>query len=169
MKFQNPFKVGYLQQCCNKYGDFKVCTRNPDGSWTKHYSVLYCWSNLETEGWRLDKANNRTAFPCELILDFDAQPNENPGHLRGRLKVVCRQLVAYEEKFKVYFTGSRGFHIHILIPSLESEPQSLRQYTANELGCDVQVVGPDHMIALENCPHWKTGLMKKEVLDWENL
>ena len=35
------------------------------------------------------------------------------------------------------------------------------------LGTDIQKCSEKNLIALENCPHWKTGKLKKEINLWD--
>jgi hypothetical protein len=153
-------RAGYLQNLCNKYGDFKVAIvgQDKDGNkfWSKHRSVMECW---ETEDgfYFLANANNRTAHPHELILDFDGET------AKEKAKICYQNLKKHNLQIKTYFSGSRGYHVHITIPNINTAPQKFLQFIAELAGADTQVVQKHHMIAIENCPHWKTGNPKTEV------
>lgn len=154
-------KLNYLQTSCNKYGDFKVAiaTKQPDGHviWTKHHSVLECWHS-EKGLWFLSKANNRTSFPCEIILDLDKDISEK------KLDFICNTLENYWFRYKAYFSGSKGYHVHVLIPELATYPkwkrEKIKEFLISKVDCDLMKKSESSMIALENCPHWKTGKIK---------
>jgi len=156
-------QIGYLQECCNRYGDFLVSTHRQDGNWTKHSSVLWCWENIEKEAWRLARANNRTLFSNEVVLDFDLGKQETSEALLERVKAATKTLREKGIRFKVYFTGSKGYHIHIISYEINGVPKSFYLWFIKHFGGDTMIANKNHMIALENAPHWKTGNKKEEV------
>jgi len=157
-------RVGYLQYLCNKYGDFRVAIaqRDKQGNiiWSKHRSVLDCWQSEEGLAF-LERVNNRTCTPCEIFLDLDQNISENT------LNWICDTLEDYGFSYKAYFTGSKGFHIHVMIPELTNFPrfyrEKIRAFLINKLKCDGLKKSEGHMVAVENCPHWKTGNTKTLV------
>lgn len=155
----------FLQWSCNKFGDFKVATHRPDGSWTKHKSVLEIWHN-ENEFWRLDKANNRGLFPCEIVLDLDLEKGETKEQIKERFENVCKILTEKDYKFYGYFSGSKGYHIHMIFYELVQYPhkkKEFREYFIKLFGADLMKSSAKSMIALEATPHWKTGIPKQLV------
>lgn len=150
-------RIGYLQYLCNKYGDFKVAIagKGKDGQmfWTKHRSVLECWES-EQGIWFLSQANNRQILEPEIVLDMDDNPNEQS------LNEICDFLENLNVHYKAYFTGSRGFHVHIIDPELalfdKREREAIRAWLIKKTGCDL-MKAHEVMIALEDAPHWKTG------------
>lgn len=158
-------KKGYLQFSANNFGDFKICTRYEDGTWSKHKSVLEC---SEKDFWRLEKANNRTPFPCEIILDVDLQESETLEQLRMRFNQIIKMLDLWNYDYLAYFTGSKGYHIHMIFIDLATHGkeyrQKLRKFFLDELGCDLMKHSESSMVALEFCPHWKTGKPKQLLI-----
>ena len=120
---------------------------------------MWCWEKIDEEGWRLDQANNRTPTPPETILDLDVKTPEE-GLIR--IKEIVDELRELNENFKVYFSGSKGYHIHIIDPELK---KTNFQLLGKLLGTDIALLNykNNHMIALEGAPHWKTGNKKVEV------
>jgi len=158
------YRIGYLQECCNKYGDFKVAIafkKDDDIVWSKHRSVIECWHN---DLMFLEEANNRQIFNHEVILDFD---NITPTE---KLELICNTIKDYGFPYKVYFSGSKGYHIHIKIPQLATmnkfARESVRKYITKRCGCDKQKSYDASMIAIENVPHWKTGKKKELIVEW---
>jgi DNA primase catalytic subunit len=80
---------------------------------------------------------------------------------------ICDALEAGGETYKAYFTGSRGYHIHIfwyqyaLLDKLSRE--GIRGKIISMFKADVLKSSDKVMIAVEGMPHWKTGNMKKLV------
>jgi len=166
-----PTQRARLQELCNRYGDFKVCKmwkdENGNTRSTKHLTVMECWES--EEGLRfLNEVNNRQILPVELVLDI-----EQPELIEVAIKIL-QTLQLYNAK--VYSTGSRGYHIHVFssdfifnpdIPLLlnKTKRNQLRQYilTKHLPFADLQKASENTMIALENAPHWKTGVAKTLV------
>jgi len=162
---------GYLQDCCNRYGDFKVAVAwtDNDGNphWSKHRSVMSCWES--EEGLRfLDRANNRQLFPHEIVLDLDDDFSEK------KLSDTCELLQKFHLAYQAYSSGSRGYHIHILLLSgqiMEARRNFLsldeaRRYLINLCLADPAKIRSNSMIALQNAPHWKTGRVKTLLRSW---
>jgi hypothetical protein len=169
---EEKIRIGRLQNLCNKYGDFKVAIANKksDGSmfWTKHKSVLECW---ETEKgiWFLSKANNRQILPCEIVIDLDEEIAIT------KLDYFQKILERNYEEYAIYHTGSRGYHIHIKDKNLATLPirkrEMVRELFIKGMLGDVAKKN-EVMIALEDCPHWKTGNQKVMVrysYKWEGF
>lgn len=158
-------RIGYLQRLCNKYGDFKVATsyKKIDGEtyWTRHTSVLQSWESEEALFF-LANANHRQILPCEIVIDLDENPTPE------KLNKICDSLEEKHAHYKAYFTGSRGYHIHIIEPKMNQnindkrKKEAIREWIIKEFGGDLHKKC-EVMVALENTPHWKTG-MKKSVV-----
>jgi len=154
-------RIGQLQDMCNTYGDFKVAiankTEDGDMRWTKHKSVMECWET-ETGVWFLGKANNRQIFQCELVLDLDKDPSLE------KLNKICDFLESERTHFKAYFTGSKGYHIHIINAEFLNMDtrlaEQVKSFLIRMFDCDILKSSSKVMIALENVPHWKTGKSK---------
>lgn len=155
----------WLQETCNRYGDFKICNNfidKNDGEkkWTKHRSVLDCWhNNLKF----LDTASHRQILPYEIVLDLDEEDSI--------LKVedICNHLEELEEDFYCFKTGSRGFHIHIIDKQLCQLPDKYKEliirelYNLSDIKFDQHKASSKVMIAVCSVPHWKTGNIKTLV------
>jgi len=165
-------KIGSLQDAYNKYGEFKVAThfkqadKKDDIEWSKHVSVLECW-HVENKFWRLIKSNNRTLFKTEILLDYDPKEGESKEETLKNIKLICDDLKKRNIEYKVFFSGSRGYHIHCIFSELDNYNFQLRtkiRYeTIKYYGCDLQKASENNMIALEWELHWKTGNKKIEV------
>ena len=156
-------RIGYLQTLCNRYGDFKVAEAWKDKAgdihWTKHHSVLECWHSNEGIEF-LGKVNNRTMLNPEIVLDIDDNPEIN-------LPKILKELDKLNYYYKVFFSGSKGYHIHLIFYDLQNYTrnfrENLRMFFINKFGCDTMKKSDKSMIALEYAPHWKTGVIKKLI------
>lgn len=159
-------RISYLQWACNKFGDFKVATSYPDGRWSKHYSVMEIWHSGEF--WRLAQANHRTLFNNELVLDVDPIKGEKEGHIYKRFKSILERLNDEGYEYTAYFTGSRGYHIHMFFDELalfsKYKREKTREYILKEYHCDLMKKGDAMMIAMEFTKHWKSGKPKTTII-----
>lgn len=154
-----------LQTMCNKYGDFMVARAWRDHAtgemrWTKWRSVLECWHS--DEGIRfLETANNRTVLPCEIVIDIDDPPQDQ------KSQIITTWLNKIGQTYTIYHTGSKGYHIHMIIPELlnytRTQREVYRKTFFNDIPVDTHKTSERSMIALEGAPHWKTGNKKTEV------
>lgn len=150
-------QVTYLQLLCNKYGDFKIAFGSKQG-WSKHLSVMECW---ERGDWQfMQRANNRQIFNNELVLDIDEKTQSES---LNKVKQIIPELDNAELEYKIFFTGSRGYHIHILFDTNLNSMEKFKMDIIRVLGTDMMKAHSNTMIALEHAPHWKTGIEKKEV------
>lgn len=150
-----------LSRLANMFGDFKITysyLKEGVHRFSPHLSILKC---LESDyGLQLlEKANHRQILPIELVLDMDEKPSLQ------KLNIICDKLDELECIYYAYFTGSRGYHIHIFDYDFISHKNrnSIRQGLINHWGCDILKSSENVMIAMENKPHWKTGI-KKELI-----
>lgn len=98
------------------------------------------------------KANNRTILPNEIVLDI-----EDLDQFLKILDEVKRDFQFYS----AYKTGSRGAHIHLWFNEALNPGEKL--FIIKKYHADEQKASARCMIALENCPHWKTGNPKTLV------
>lgn len=155
--------AGRLQTLCNKYGDFKVAKswKDKEGEthWSKHRTVMECWNSEDGINW-LNQVSHRQILPCEIVLDMDENPTKED------MNKICDLLEKYHEEYACYFTGSRGYHIHIkdkALPLMTKQKREIvRESLCKALRMD-EMKKNEVMIALENVPHWKTGELKTIV------
>jgi len=100
----------------------------------------------------IEIVNNRTIFPFEVVIDL-----EDPSKYERIIRRIKKDLKHYYS----YKTGSRGYHIHLFFDRELTENEKLSIIDLYE--GDRQKKGKRTMIALENCPHWKTGNRKELV------
>lgn len=164
--------IGRLQNLANKYGDFKVAKswKDKEGNilWSKHRSILECWETEWGLNW-LSQVSHRQILPCEIVIDLDDNPTIE------KLEWICNKLESKGENYIAYFTGSKGYHIHIkdkyFVLLNKKQKEDVRLKLLKALGADLHKKD-EVMIALEDVPHWKTGNIKKEIkrsLKWENF
>ena len=137
--------------------DFELCGLKKIGEETistkwKKYSEV-CFPLNPNESWKIDWVNNRTILPNELVLDI-----ENKDDL-PKIKEKIEMLKL--GNCYIYDTGSRGYHIHIF--SIIPLTKETKEFFIRYFGADIAKAGGKTMIALENCPHWKTGKEKRLV------
>jgi len=151
-----------LFEVANKFGDFKLAHSHKDSNgetvWSRHRSVLECMETDEGMNWMENKSNHRQIFKNEVILDKDDDATLEWFNL------ACDALDSYPYKYKGYFTGSKGYHIHIEVPELaymkQWEREGFREKFIIAFKCDKMKKTDSCLIARENFPHWKTGVMK---------
>jgi hypothetical protein len=135
---------------------------NGDIHWSKWRTFLEC-CNDDTF---LEKCNNRLILKTELILDIDCQTKEE---CNLKYDEIIKRLLEKNFRFKAYFTGSKGYHIHIHKKSWMYCSQRLREeekgLLINYFGCDGMKAYDKAMIAMEECPHWKTGVIKRLIFE----
>jgi len=159
-----------LQELCNKYGDFKVCYYlKEQDSFTKHYSVMECWHDLDNLKWRLEKATDRTLFQSELVLDIDPEKNDSRLKTIKRLIRIIKFLKREQIPFKAYNTGGKGFHVHCIIMEFyfiqkESQRNNIRMEFIELFDCDKMKASEKMMILMPGKPNRKTGIKKFEVM-----
>jgi len=142
----------------NQNNDFWIWTMKKEGEEIKTskwitYSEL-CFSLNPEEFWKVNWINNRTILPNEIVLDYDTDVDYMG--IISRLKDIGI-------KFRVFKTGSRGFHIHLLFKNevQEEDKESFIKLFGAEEGKGGKKVG----IALEFCPHWKTEIPKTLIYE----
>jgi len=104
------------------------------------------------DAWKLNRINQRQILPNEVVLDLEE---------RGSIDWVVDTLKSWRVIFKVFDTGSRGFHVSAFF-NRDLTPEE-KIAVIRYFGADEQKAGKKTMIALEYCPHWKSGKIKEEV------
>lgn len=167
----NYSKILYLQELCNKYGDFYITTsikkENGEIIFWKHRSVLRCWES-EKGLYFLKNATHRTPLRTEVFLDLDDNPT------KYKLNSICELLKKeYEFKFKAYSSGGKGYHIHVRIPELVTSGfiekriiENIKKTFITKFNCDLIKKSDKTMIALEGCPHWRNENIKTLISYW---
>lgn len=158
----------WLQYIANKRGDFKTAcsyTINSEKKFSKHWTVISCQEN---ERYRhLETASHRQIFEEEIVLDFDESSfDNNPEQLRKIFERCLRELKHFDIEFKAFFTGSKGYHIHITVDALKINNLDLiKKNIIRKYKCDALKASNNVLIALEYAPHWKTGQQKRLLID----
>ncbi len=129
-------------------------------------SKWYKYSKKRNDYEFLNKVNNRQILPFEIVLDLEE---------KERIDIILESLEKLGYGYKAWFTGSRGYHIHLIFPELKDEKKNVREaikeHFINIYDCDIMKKTDGCMIAIETCPHWKTGQPKtlyKEFGQWDN-
>lgn len=109
----------------------------------------------------IKKCNQRTLLKNEVVLEYDGDWN---GYLNviTALKQLNAELYAYSTEDK------RAKHIHLFFGIdfamlKRNEREAYRMALIDKYNCDPALKSERHMIALENCPHWKTGKIKRKI------
>lgn len=141
---------------CGTYG------KPEEKNFTKWRTYLDCVGSLDdingNEKWEdrkfFESINQRQIFPNEIVLDIEDPKELNP---------VINRIMGWglDLDYFVFRTGSRGFHIHIFLDRPMATIE--KEFIVKTLGTDIQKCSEKNLIALENCPHWKTGKLKSEV------
>ena len=159
----------YLQELCNKYGDFKVAKayKVEDGSlrWTKHRSVMECWHS--EDGLRfLDNINNRQGLTDEVRLDLDPDKDMCKEDIDKWFNEVCDFLDSINFKYTGWFTGSRSYHIHFFISGYSLHKRSYDKHLYQlfrKFNAETTKLSIASMLTLEWSPNNKTGKLKSPV------
>jgi len=97
--------------------------------------------------------NQRQILPNELVLDIE---------IKLDIEELKRKLNLFGIlNYSIFDSGSRGYHIHIFSKSEITE--TIKSFFCKMFGADIVKSGNKTMIALEYCPHWKTGKIKELV------
>jgi len=139
------YKIGRQQTDYKVCGLKKVNDEVISTKWKK-YSEAVMPVDFD-ESWRLNWINQRTLLNNEIVLDLEER--ESLGEVKFKLQGMFLN-------FDVY-TANRGYHIHLFFKSdvLDKQRVSFCKY----FNADEQII-QNHMIALENVKHWKSGGLK---------
>lgn len=142
-----------------------IAWKDKDGDifWSKHRTFLECCNDDKF----LEQCNNRTILRCEVVLDVDCETNEEA---KIKREWISHRLKELNISFKCYFTGSKGYHFHIFKREWfycnEREREERKADLIRFFQCDGMKAYNSAMIAMENCPHWKTGRKKELIEEW---
>lgn len=161
MKNKKAFLDGLYYKVGKQQFDFFLCGTYKKGEetlFTKWKKYSECIFPVDFDGtsddWKVQKffeqINQRQIFPNEVVLDLEE---------KHQLKPIAEELSNWDVDFKVYSTGSRGYHIHIFFKKEVKNKLKIIRY----FGADEQKADEKTMIALENTPHFKGKGIKKEV------
>ena len=141
--------------------NFFLCgTYEKDGEirFSKWRKYLDCVATLDeinnNEKWEdrkfFKQINQRQILKNEIVLDLE-EPE--------RIKEIVDKIKGWD--YHVYETGSRGYHIHLYFNRDMTTKE--KENVIKKFDTDIQKCSEKNLIALENCPHWKTGRLKLEV------
>lgn len=156
-------KVEYLQELCNKYGDFYITTRFDDDKRTKWVSVMQCWENIDRRVngrnglWHLQKATDMSCPENMIFFDLDEEPIIK--NYEKLIKVLDEDNIPYW----AYTSGGKGYHIHVVYSFgllTKITKQILREKLLSRFKADTHKSSYKHMILIPNEKHRKTGKTK---------
>lgn len=162
-------KLGYNVEIAHNYTDEKGERR-----WSKWASYLQL-SEYEQEEYIpelhatrkdfLNKATHRSVLDIELLLDID-DAGSYPS-IKDKAIKICALLEQHRIEYTVSFSGSKSYHISILLPWLrwydQNSVTAIKKALIARFDSDLAKASPRNMIALEAEEHWKTGHQKTEV------
>jgi len=141
--------------------------------WSRRKSFLMLHT-LEEPEW-IQRANNRTFLKNEIVLDYDRIIP--PEKVMKDPQILAAQTWCNREghQYSIFHTGSKGVHFHIYIDFLSKmKVKNRKEYREKVISllCGDQALIPNFSgdyakisdnvpIALEFCPHWKTGKPKR--------
>ncbi len=169
-------KRGFLDYCNNTFpyasnsGNLEVThlTKEIGTKWRP-------WFEIRDNPWWTEKVNNMLIPLCFIVFDLDAKTEQELTELLNR---CIYWLKKNNQKFAIWKTGSKGYHIEIFVPNIlhkfdehghpaprsNEEIKRVRKYFIRGLHSDLQKTTPRTMIAIPGAPHWKTG-NKKTLLE----
>ncbi len=164
MVTKTPFKnfeekVEYLNNLYYEVGqqksDFELCymdkKKDINSKWRKWSVIGFDNENKENKKW-ITIGNNRTILKNEVVLDLE-EPD--------RYEEILKRLEDQGLSFRVFKTGSKGYHFHLLFRGEVSPEDKLKVIECFD--CDTQKASERCMIAMEFEKHWKTGNYKELI------
>ena len=173
----------YFYHLYNDLGYSQLCIAyvNTDGRWSNWFlyedlihknpnESIFVLGESMTVVEFIEKANNRTILDIEIMIDIDdVDGKTDPASIKQKAKEIASKLRFHGIKFEAFFSGSKSYHMSILVPELreaqlaEQKKREFKKYIIQLCGADLLKCSSRTMIALEGVPHWKTGRMKKEL------
>ena len=151
-----------------KYDVFVAGTYKKNGEthftkWKKFSDAIFPIDiDGNSDDWKCQKffeqIDQRQILPNELVLDIEE---------KNQIKPIVKKLEKWKWEYSIWETGSRGYHIHIIVQRKLNEREKLA--VVKKLGTDIQKCSNKCLIALERVPHWKTGKPKREISKEEIL
>ena len=136
--------------------DFYLCklTKNAAGDiratkWQTYSQVCFGLNHWETPD-----VNQRQILPFEIVLDLEEMWGLDP---------IIERLMKASNPFRVFLTGSRGYHIHIYFDEVGTEEEKMA--FIKEFGGDTMKAYTKSLIALEFVSHWKSGKRKEMIFE----
>jgi hypothetical protein len=120
---------------------------------------------------RTDEFSHRTILINEIIIDIDPDTRRKE-KIETIFPNMSKDLKSLGLPHFIYFTGSKGYHIHIydnkmfFMDKREREQHRLKICSRYLQTFDKAVCVESHMIATEFCAHWKTNNDKKLIMRW---
>lgn len=162
-------KLGYNLEICHNY------FINGEKRFTKWKSFLWLLEQEPddynedlhmTRQQFIEKATHRSVLDIEIMIDIDEPDSFKT--IKEKAEYICKKLKDHNIPFTSCFSGSKSYHISILIPGLRNLSNYDRDIKKSQIisslfGSDGLKASSRNMIALEGVPHWKTGIIKKEV------
>ncbi len=149
--------------------DFQVAIAYKDKDDLQKWSKWLPYSKAQENQKFMEKVNNRQLLDCEVLIDLDLLDGETPSDIKNRFNKTIQDLNNFGLKFKGYFSGSKGYHIHLFFQKLRNfsrkDREQFREYFILLFSGDLQKKTDKCMIALENALHWKTGKQKELISD----
>lgn len=123
------------------------------------------WWEIRDNQWWIEHANQRLVGLPEVVFDFDPEPGETRAEFLARVQDQTKEHTGDGRLLGVFETGSRGAHVHVLVPALVDHPRRelVKKWLLKRAGADTQKAADRTMIAMENSEHWKTGKPKRCV------
>jgi len=167
-------KLGYtdLEICHNYY----IKNQKMFAKWVKSIDILqyepeeYIKSLHAKRDEFINKATHRSVLDIEIMIDIDEAGNHKS--IKEKAKDICKRLIKDNIAFTCSFSGSKSYHISILVPELRNKSKTFvynfkNKILSNYIKSDTLKSSYRNMIALEGVNHWKTGKIKKEVISYE--
>ena len=145
-------KKEFLELLYEEKGDYKIHYVNKEvGVRTWKKDMYY----TQAKNIDIEQCNLRRILAEELILDIEG-PNQLP--------LIKQKLLHDGWAYELWSTGSRGFHIRIMIPELKKIERDVRNKfrkgVIQDYQCDVSKANEDTWIAVEYADHFKSGNQK---------
>lgn len=118
----------------------------------------------------LKRVSHRTILDIEILIDIDdcmlngvvMFPN-----IKSKARWICNKLKSQGYEFSCYFTGSKSYHISLILPEMKTmSPGQRRDFKREFLaqyGGEALKSSERCMIALEGEKHYRSGFVKAEV------
>ena len=114
----------------------------------------------------IEKATHRSVLDIEIMIDIDEKGEFNS--IKEQAINIVNKLKEKNISYTCCFSGSKSYHISILIPQLRGfsdyERTRIKHNFLKMVDSDLLKASCRNMIAMEGEPHWKTGKIKREVL-----
>lgn len=167
MKSKNEILGNLYYNWGKQFTNFRIFHNYFDSAGEKKFSKWTYYLDATEED--LEKATHRTLLSNEVVLDFDPELNQSFEDLTKKVKKACYYFKKKDLPYLCYFTGSRGYHVHVFVKALFfKDRETRRQFRVNLIkffGAELQKNSEGTAIALEGVPHWKTG-KPKERCEW---